>query len=363
MLRSCLGFLIMIAVLSGAYLFWFRTTFPSPERYVGAAIAGFLCSCCVGAFNNARVARRDRNLLATADLGRIRSHKELITVSGRLEPVTRPLIAPFSGEECLICEYDLRRPESQTKTSSEGESNPGSDYAGFLMVPTVVRTDTDKVPLLGYPLLEGFHEHSCRSADAVRNAMAFVNNTEFENRSGLGMLTVFSVFDTIWSDDDGLVQKNIQIRTPTQQELFPVHPDQLPNLQLEEEEDEEEINGEETEDSDDTIEAQSHFSQIPEMSEKRVVAGTEVCVIGIYDEVRGGIGPVPGKMTPTRLLKGSRAEIEDRLRTTMIRYVMGGTFGLIALHAVILLVIFVFRQSDDFKEFQQSQPAEEQQAK
>ncbi|MBL8820762.1 MAG: hypothetical protein JNL58_32370 [Planctomyces sp.] len=299
--------------------------------------------------NNARVARRDRNLLATADLGRVRSHRELITVSGRLEPVSRPLIAPFSGEECLICEYDLRRPDSQTKSSSDSDANPGSDYAGFLMVPTVVKTDTDRVPLLGYPLLEGFHEHSCRSADAVRNAMAFVNNTEFENRSGLGMLTVFSVFDTIWSDDDGLVQKNIQIRTPTQQELFPVHPDQLPNLQQEDDEED-----------DDEIEADSSFSQMPEMSEKRVDAGTEVCVIGIYDEVRGGIGPVPGKMTPTRLLKGSRTEIEGRLRTTMIRYIMGGTFGLIALHAVILLVILVFRQSDDFKEFQQSQQAEEQ---
>lgn len=379
MIRGCVVSILILLGLFVAYASWFRSTFPAPECYVGAGIAAFIATCGIGALSNAWTARKDLGLLSTADAGLVHSHGRLVTVAGRIEAAGRPIKAPFSDQPCLICEYDIRRPDSQYNRADDDDRNPGSDYAGFLMAPCVIRTATEKVAMLGYPILEGFSEQLCASAEAVENAKAFITNHEFDDRSGLGFVTVLGIFDELWTDDDGAVEKNIRIRKVAFDELFPgpTAESRPGNSSDDDEEDDDETGDDDVDDADDPQQdqrsspAQPHQKQkrrwtrygapMPHMSEKRVQPGTAVCAIGVYDEVRGGLGPNSARRTPTRLLYGSLDDIRNRRRTSMIRYTIGGIMSLIAVHAVILLVILIFRQSEEFKKFQEQQIQQQEQ--
>src|SRR4029079_16060833 len=105
-------------------------------------------------------------------------------------------------QECVLCEYDVAM--RSRLSSSDGEGKPGSDFAGFLMNPCVVRGSAGDLRLLGFPNMVGFGEQLCTSAEAQQNARTFLVGTEFENMSGPKMMNVFSAIKSAWSDDDGL---------------------------------------------------------------------------------------------------------------------------------------------------------------
>jgi len=50
----------------------------------------------------------------------------IVAISGTIHPIDKPLIAPFSGMECVLCEYELGR----AADTSKGQSSAGSDFAG-----------------------------------------------------------------------------------------------------------------------------------------------------------------------------------------------------------------------------------------
>ena len=367
MLRGCLLSLLMWGALSYAYYYWLDQTFEPPGSVIGGIIAGFVVMCCIGALTNARTAWSVASQVASArgDLQLVDGRQ--VTVSGTIHPLGEPLIAPFSASPCVICEYDLA--SQKRLTAGSDNKNSGSDYTGFLMTPCAIRTQFGEVRLLGFPILEDFPEHQCHGVVAAGHAREFLQSHELEDRTGLKFVTVLSVFGELWSDDDGLVQKNIKLGKVSLDELFPPslnedllkmarleeqHPERFaPQGDFEEEEedddDDEELDDElEEDDEDESDDDDVRFAtQVPKMVEKRVNVGEHVCAIGIYNEMKRGLLPPRGSTTPNRLLRGTAEQIEKRSRAAVWQNIVGSLIALVIVHAAILLVSQVFLHSDE----------------
>lgn len=375
MLRGCLLALLLYAALVVGYYFWLDTTFEWPGNLFGALGVGFVVLMCLGALGNARTACKDWSLLSAAERGQAPRDGRLFAAAGQIHPVGQPLVAPFSGEACILCEYDLSR--HTRSVDSKSEQNTGSDFAGFLMVPSVIRGKQREVRVLGFPIIEGFSESPCVGYASARRAIDFLTTREFESRTGLKMVTVLGVFGELWSDEDGHVEKNIRLGTVSLPEVFPAeleaaidreltheaaHPAVVDDeeLEIEGEEDEEVLDDdfeEEEEDEDDDEDenddelgggtaGQSSRPKIPRMTEKRVPVGASVCAIGIYNELRGGLAPPRGSRHPTRLFRGSPQKLLEGFRGKVMSYAIGGLVFLAIANAATFGVMQAYRHSE-----------------
>lgn len=380
MVRGCtLAFIFWLA-LAAAYWYWLDHAFDPPGSIIGGFIVGLIVLGCLGSIGNARIALRDWQLTSGSQHGLPLVDRRIVAVSGTIHPIKKPLIAPFSGRECILCEYDL----SRVVETSKGQSNSGSDYVGFLMTPCVIRSPQGDVKLLGFPVLEGYSDLYCTGFSAASNGYQFVKGTEFENRTGLKLVTILSVFDDVWSDDDGLVQKNIRLGKVTAESLFPL--DLLERLAARDEarllkegpevdetdveaDDENEVEDEEDDEEFDDEEFEKDLaaeSGLPRMTEKRVEIGETVCVIGTYNELQRGLLPKKGGSTPNRLIRGSAENVAKKARGSMFSRFFGGLIVLAIANAAVFGVMQLYlrspetirrREQDAFQAVQGDKPA------
>jgi len=377
MLRGCLGALALLALFIGGYYYWLDTVFERPESIYAACGVGFVAFLAFGALLNARKSFNDWRLVSTARHGMPAKNGRLVAVSGTIHPLGSPLLAPFSGAECTIVEYDLT-----SRKRIDGVKDPqtaGSDYAGFLMTPCAIRSPMGEVRLMGFPILEGFNDRECTGYGSARNARDFLTTAQFEDRTGVKMLTLLNVFGAVWSDDDGHVEKNLRIGKTKLTEIFPDKLDaeldrfteweqQNPGeaksyrdlhgseafaetgyrskpsadgFDLEEEPDEED------DDEPEVDEAHGFTAAVPKMTEKRVEVGETVCAIGIYDEIRMGLCPPRGSTKPNRLLKGSADAIEARCRSSLVSNLIGGLVVLLLLNGGVFGAMQIYLHSDE----------------
>ena len=364
MVRGCtIAFCLWLALAAG-YWYWLDQAFDPPGSIIGGLIAGLIVAGCIGSIMGARIALRDWRLASGSQHGLPLVDRRIVAVSGTIHPIEKPLLAPFSGKECVLCEYDLGR----AADTSKGQSSAGSDFTGFLMTPCVIRSPQGDVKLLGFPVLEGYFDTLCLDFVAASNAYQFLKNTEFENRTGLRMVSIFSVFDDVWSDEDGLVQKNLRLGNVTAESLFPL--DLLEGLAARDEArllkhgpdtdeddeddetsegDEEDPENEEDEDDDDAFDEDfsQSFAIIPKMTEKRVLVGDTVCAIGTYNELQRGLLPKRGSSTPNRLIRGSAEDVAKKARGSMVSRFFGGLVVLIIANAAVVGVMQLYLRSPD----------------
>lgn len=350
MLRGCLFSLALYAILAAAYFVWLDAVFERPESYVGAGVAALLVLGCVGALVNSAAALRTWSLASSAVRGAPPRDGRLTAIAGSIHPVGAPLRAPFSGEACVVCEYDLT--SAERLAGAEDRSNAGSDFAGFLMNPCVLRSRAGEVRLLGYPLLEGFDEDWRPTYTAALNARQFLSSTQFEDRSGVKILTVLSVFEDVWADDDGMVQKNMRLSQIDPRSLFPPESEAELIRLAKQEADEGAVHvgdaaDDEDEDEDDDFLRHDSRPALPKMTEKRVAVGEEVCAIGIYDERRRGLLPRSRGRQPNRLIRGAPDEIIRSSRASFVRNLVGGLIALIVIHAALYGVMQAYLRSEE----------------
>jgi hypothetical protein len=341
MLRGCLLSLALYAALAAAYFWWMDRVFERPGSFFGAAAVALVVFFCLGALGNAVRDFRTWRMLAAAHSNLPPREGKTTVVAGKIYPTGQPLTAPFSGEDCVVCEYDLAS-QARTARASEQE-NVGSDFAGFLMTPCVIRSRLGDVRLLGFPILEGFESYPCHGYAAARNARKFLETTPFEDRSGLKVVSVLSVFSEVWSDDDGFVQKNLRLSKVALDSLFPPESNaELDRLATEEteryaamddDEDEEELDDENFDENLDDELGEAPARDTPRLTEKKVYVGDEVCAIGVYNEMKRGLLPPKGRQ-PNRLLRGSAEQIEQASRRSFWRMLIGGLVVLVIVHAV-----------------------------
>jgi hypothetical protein len=386
MLRGCLLALALYAVLAIGYFYWIDQVFEPPGSYIGTGILSLVVFFSIGALMNARNAWRDWTLLAGTRMTFGPRDGKLFAIAGKIYPVDQPLIAPFSGKESVIVEYDLSR--HRQPTGSNGQENTGSDFAGFLMVPSVIRSEAREIRLLGYPILEDFGDLPATSYAAARRAIDFLTTREFEDRTGLKMVTVLSVFGDVWSDEDGYVEKNLQLGKVPLPKLFPPELEaeidrqmglagnasatsQENRLEDEEELDDDELDEEDLESDEDDVDdgddgedesedelAYTARPEIPRMTEKRVAVGESVCAIGIYNELRGGLLPPRGSTQPNRLIRGTAEALEKKSRAALQGNLFGGLFFLVMAHLVTFGIMQIYLHSDELVKRRESESSD-----
>ena len=378
MLRSCLTSLFFLVALSAGYYYWLDHFFEPPGSIIGGGVAGLLVLACLGAIINSRNFWRDWGLLAASRRGLPLVDGRLVAVCGEIHPVGEPLIAPFSKSKCILCEYDLSK--QTVLPGDKDDTNTGVDYTGFLMNPCVIRSPQGEVRMLGFPLLEGFSKVHCGSHSAARNALEFLTTTQFEDRTGLKLVTLLNVFSDVWSDEDGLVQKNLRLGKVKLHQLFPpelqddfirleqweqtgappppagervVDEDGEEEEEWDEDEEDDDLD-EDVEDDDDTS-GPGLTSTIPKMTEQRVHVGDEVCVIGYYNAAQRGLLPPARGRNPNRLFRGTAEALEQKSRGAVWQHLLGGIIGLLVIHGVLYGATLARQNSDDVRRNQQEQ--------
>ena len=222
----------------------------------------------------------------------------------------------------------------------------------------VIRSQMGEVRLLGFPSLVGFGERVCDSASAVANARQFLTTIPLEDISGLKLVTIFSAIKAAWTDDDGLVSKNLKLTKKSPEELFsssgePSVESESPDDNTAEEDDvdeegfddeefDTELNEEPDEDLDLKVDDDDEDLRpgIPLLKERRVKVGENVCAIGVYSGDRRGL--IPGGLGADhfiKLIRGKPEKIEGQSRTSVLAHVFGGIVGLIVLHLIAIGVM------------------------
>jgi len=373
MFRGCLFALLLYAGISVGYFFWLDTVFDRPGSYYGAAGLGFVVFCCLGALMNARTAWKDWSLARAARHQFPPRDGQLFAAAGPIQPINQPLLAPFSNTPCCLCEYDLSTAQPAADSS---EGKPGSDLAGFLMVPSEIQTGTGNIKLLGFPILEEGESYTLRSYTAARRARDFVTRTQFQDISGLRLLNAFGAIEDAWTDDDGSVEKNLQLKKVDPQKLFPddleavwqeIHgekasedpetgisesdladeEDEREQQQLAEDDDDEDLD-EDDEDLDDDTSGSAPLPSVPlpTLKENRVSPGDQVVVIGKFDEMRRGILPVGSGMKAIRLIRGNVDTLERKARGSLWSHLFGGLLFLAIAHAAAYGAMYLYLNSE-----------------
>ena len=363
LLRGCLKSLGLLVLLMAGYAYWFDQRFEErPATFIIGAVAGAVVFVLLMSLASAREAWSHWRLLAGAARDMPLRDGAVVAACGPIHPLGDPLSAPFSGEPCVLCEYDLSQPEPQGKASTGG-----SDYVGFLMVPSAVRTSLGEVRLLGFPAIDRVPDRRCRGYAAAWNARQFLASHAFDEFTGARLVRAVSAFDVVWADDDGRVEKNMQLGKVSLDELFP--PETVEGLQRlaaweaeqnaaggqsasdeddlddddEDDEFDDDLSGDEGDDQEQPNREATGLRpprmKLPKLTEKRVGVGEQVCVIGRYNAERGGLLPSGSKGPVNWLSPGMASELAAGERARVARLVTIGVVGLVVVHAVILVVM------------------------
>jgi len=317
----------------------FDQVFSRPEGLIYGAISGLITFFCIGALTNAWTAWSDWSLISKAAFGLQLNDGCKVAVAGHIRAEGEPMKAPFSGKECVICEYDVCKPVGDS--SDRDDDDAAADFAGFLMSPCKIDTSWGEVRLLGFPLIDDVISDHCVDTSEIAAAREFLSSTEFEDRSGMKVVSILSVFSDVWSDDDGRVERHMRLTRTPLDDIIP------PDTETTAEAFREAIDNEQEEDD-----AYKHALDegarlvygLPTLSEKRIEPGEEVVVFGIYSEVHRGLMPPQGSASVNRLKRGTAEKVASRLRSSMLSNIIGGLLVLAILHGVIAYAVINFAE-------------------
>jgi hypothetical protein len=279
MFRSCGIAVAVWLLLAGAYAYvaWGRIHEPFPVAVIavlGGTFAAMLLSSFIGLFTG----NRDRAAIRRAVNGEPRRDGRQEAASGPIRALDKPLEAPFSGRPCVAYDYDVKRP-------SQGHS----DYAGVAMAPSAIDTPQGSARLLGWVMLDQFAAATMDRLDRARGERYLASAT-FEP---LGITSLLSVLTELIADDDGAIRKDFRI-------------------------------GGGAAGLDDAV-----------ITERTLLEGTIVTVIGRWSASRGGFAPA-GPTTMNRMFAGdllaTRRQVGgDAVKTFAMALVFFG-----ALHAILV---------------------------
>jgi hypothetical protein len=186
--RAVLGLLFFLLVWGGVFaaLEWkLQDRFAPPGDWIGGLLMSFFVALSLGAFVKSRQNRGDA-VLAAEETAELRDGAR-IAVLGTLKPVSATLRSPFSGEDCVAYEYEIKH-FVHKDSRQVGSSSWSMDRSGMALVPCIVRGAVRDVRLMGYPAFQNLEWKDVEDKDAVRR---YVEQTSFE-RSGIvaGLATI-----------------------------------------------------------------------------------------------------------------------------------------------------------------------------
>ena len=159
---------------------------------LGGTFSAILISSFIGLFTG----NRDRAAIKRALNMEPMQDGRLEAASGPIKAMDTPLEAPFTGQSCVLYEYDVKRVQGAA-----------SDYAGYAMAPCAVQTLRGPVRLLGWVLLDQFPAAGEQQIDRARGEK-YLSSATLEP---MGVTKILSVFKDLVADDDGTIRKDYRI--------------------------------------------------------------------------------------------------------------------------------------------------------
>ena len=99
-----------------------------------------------------------------------------VRISGRLLPTQAPTVAPISGQPAVYCTYSGQMPDNGDAIASRQAPN----WRGMLAVACEIRTDTQRLPVLGIPSLRHLPHTVYRGRPHCVNAARHLAGTSWE---------------------------------------------------------------------------------------------------------------------------------------------------------------------------------------
>ncbi|MCB0352499.1 MAG: hypothetical protein KDD64_03215 [Bdellovibrionales bacterium] len=205
MKQSCL-FLIVLWIASGiGYYILFNESPLDEVKYWLPIVLGLLWVLVVANFQGIWLALRQKSAAGKSISGA--RDGDYIGVSGNIRASEKPLIAPFSGEEAVIVEYEVKR--EQASQSSDGGTTTKMDFQGMLMTPCAISGRTGSARVVGFPLLAHIQAKRVTDELAYVRAAKYLAAAPFKELSS-NPLTIMKELNAVLKDDDGTVQADFR---------------------------------------------------------------------------------------------------------------------------------------------------------
>jgi hypothetical protein len=213
MKRGCLIALLTWAAFSAVYWYFIHNRLNPPANLWVSIIAGFFMAIVIGvirtAIGSAADARRVRRALEPAGfMGEQPNDGETIVVAGTIRPLGQALTAPFSHKRAVLYSYEIEHEGPATRN----QSGTVKDYSGFALTPSVIDSTRGQVKLLCFPQLENVGKEVAFGADAVANATAYIQSTQWTSMDGFNPAQIYREVKEMLTDDDGQIRKDWRMR-------------------------------------------------------------------------------------------------------------------------------------------------------
>lgn len=164
MMKGCLAWFAVYAIVAAALAVWFFVYFPEaapsvsprlppfPLRAAGAAGWGLVCAIPaflgIACFDGIRIRLRERAQLMAAAGGQLPRDGVVQPFVGRMVARGESLTAPLSNRECLLYHYEA------SHSSGGKSSSKVTDAEGYALAPSSIKTPVGLVKLYAYLDLE-----------------------------------------------------------------------------------------------------------------------------------------------------------------------------------------------------------------
>jgi hypothetical protein len=200
--RACLFSLLLYSAIAGFYWYFLRHSLPIAGAIGLSLFLALFAVAGIGTIRTSFQARKNDRLFKEAEGGALLQDGKKVMVAGSLHPQGFPIQTPFTQEECVLYEYDIKQ-----NNGSDGE-NARSEFTGIKMVPCSIHSNRGNVRLIGFPHPDHIEARIARGPEAQENARRFVQSAQFEQGSLLSVGKMISGLIDAWRDEDGAVQKD-----------------------------------------------------------------------------------------------------------------------------------------------------------
>jgi hypothetical protein len=210
-----------------------------------------------------------------------------VAVIGTIHAAHSSLHAPFSKTSCVAYQYKV--------VSFKGQ-NPNTDFEGFAMTPSYVRTENGQVKILAYPELD-VPEEPVRGPESKENAREFIDSTSFMAVRKEGLKAMTAELKQLLADDDGSMRYDHRM--------------------------------------DPVAESLDHCR----LTERVIRAGDTVCILGRYSEEKRAIVPDSGAVVHAATI---RTGTPGSFRRGMLRKAIGSAFGVVVCAGLVTAAALIF---------------------
>lgn len=280
MKRGCFISLLVLGACVGGYWYLLHPHVEPPAVWWAVGIATLFMWISFGALQTAVMAARDAAKVSGDSTFAGYSGEQLedgatVTALGHIRAAGPTLTAPFSGKPAVMYSYDI----NHVSRRQRGNDTIDEDFSGYALTPCAIDSPHGAIRLLGFPLLEGFDNNNFDTEEGHKNALAYLESTQFTDMKGFHPGAIYREVKDLLTDDDGQLRKDWKM----------------------------------TEDGD---------LSNKRLYEKIVAPGEQVCAIGVWSAAKRGL--VPSGVNVIRLLRGGPQQVISNLRGKCVANIIGG---------------------------------------